>query len=55
MFGKIPGIAYVHAAYCRLTGKRVLRSLSQRAPRPAILVESKTAWKTYRLRSPHLA
>jgi hypothetical protein len=55
MFGKIPGIAYLHAAYRRLTRKRVLRALSQRAPRPAILVETKPAWKTYRLRNAHLA
>lgn len=33
-----------------LTSKRVLRALSQRAPRPAIVVVSKPAWKTYRVR-----
>ena len=55
MFAKIPGLGYMHAAYRRLTRKRVLLSLSQRAPRPAILVDSKPAWKIYRLRNPYLA
>jgi hypothetical protein len=38
-----------------LTRKRVLRALSQRAPRLAMVVVAKPAWRTYRVRSPHLA
>ena len=55
MFGKILGIAFVSAACRRLSGKPAPRALSQRAPRPAIVVASTPAWKIYRLRSPHLA
>jgi hypothetical protein len=44
MFAKILGFG-------RLDPKRVLRALSQRSPRPAIVVVSKPAWKTYRVRN----
>jgi hypothetical protein len=43
MFAKIFGLG-------RLNPKRVLRALSQRSPKPAIVVPSKLAWKTYRVR-----
>jgi hypothetical protein len=44
MFAKILGFGRIHP-------KRVLRALSQRSPRPAIVVASKFAWKTYRVRN----
>jgi hypothetical protein len=43
MFAKILGLGRLHP-------KRVLRALSQRSPRPAIVVVSRPAWKTYRVR-----
>ena len=55
MFQKIRGLASVSAVCRRLIGKPGPRALSQRAPRPAIVVPSQSAWKVYRVRSRHLA
>jgi hypothetical protein len=43
MFAKILGFGRLHP-------KRVVQALSQRSPRPAIVIASKPAWKTYRVR-----
>ena len=43
MLAKILGFGRLHP-------KRVLRALSQRSPRPAIVVVSKPRWKSYRVR-----